>query len=450
MINVDHREGFSLRISRILGDEPSHEFDFYLFLPGELGFSAEVVSESEFYHGALHIKRTYYSTRHELPLIHSRLARRTQLSPERYRSGLSLYAFQYAVALEQRSRALEGKETMTSSELDELTELCQSILRRLRRQKPAEERLGKYFINIDNYLSWLTEQTMLSLAASIEEQEDARSGRMALINVAKQENQYRREHQYNSERAMASPSRMSNKMRLLRRLIEYPVTLKEKRVELGRLEQKGVKALAAGMVMVVVSMLMFEARTLLGDLTLRFVLVVALMYAAREVFKDDLRNTLWRWLRRGRPKWRRQYFDNFSGDMVGRSLEWFDYARYQTLPEAIRRARKGNVTKRDEHVLHYKSRSSHTPKRFLSGYERTREVITLDLQSIARLMDPGRYQVFDVEDGAIQRFDVEKRYQVNLVIRTMEGEQMVIRRWKVTLNHTRIVDLEAVEAVKPA
>ena len=62
---------------------------------------------------------------------------------------------------------------------------------------------------------------------------------------------------------------------------------------------KGVKALAAGLVMVVVSVLMFEARSVLGDLTLRFFLALAVMYAAREVFKEDLRDTLWRWLRRG-------------------------------------------------------------------------------------------------------------------------------------------------------
>ncbi len=43
---------------------------------------------------------------------------------------------------------------------------------------------------------------------------------------------------------MQDPTRMSNKMRLLRRLIEYPVTMNEKTVELGKNTRKIVTGAA--------------------------------------------------------------------------------------------------------------------------------------------------------------------------------------------------------------
>jgi hypothetical protein len=239
---------------------------------------------------------------------------------------------------------------------------------------------------------------------------------------------------------------MSNKMRLLRRLIEYPVTLKQRSQELGGGEEKAVKGLATAVVMVFVTLGLLEARAALGDITALFVLSLAVLYALREVFKDDLRITLWRWLRRGRPKWRRQYRDAHSNAVLGRQLEWFDYQRYPRLDEEIRRVRKRNMAQREEVVLHYRSSSRMSPTRFLSGYDRTRETLTLDLSSLARLMDKGNHHVYRLEDkGQVVREPVEKRHLVNLVIREVEGDGTpLLQRWKIVMSRSKIVDVELV------
>ena len=133
--------------------------------------------------------------------------------------------------------------------------------------------------------------------------------------------------------------------------------------------------------------------------------------------------------------------------MVARALEWFDYSRYQRLPDDIRRARRGNMAKREEHVLHYRNHTMLSPGRFLKGYYHTREVIIVDLQFVARLMDPGSFDVYRMDDeGNIQRDEVEKRYQVNLVVKTRQGDDIDLKRWKITMNRSRIVDVEAVDS----
>ena len=235
-------------------------------------------------------------------------------------------------------------------------------------------------------------------------------------------------------------------MRLLRRLIEHPVTLKQKTLELGSGEQKAVKAFATGLLMVFVSLGLLQLRDILGNITALFVLSMALIYALREVFRDELRNTLWRLLRKGRPKWRRQYFDVNSNALVGRQLEWFDYKRFSKLDEQIQQARERNVAQREEVVLHYRSSSRMSPTRFLSGYDKTRETLTFNLAQLTRLMDKESHHVYRLKDGQVSRESVEKRYLLNLVIRDEPPDaEPLIQRWKIVMSRSRIVDVIQVQ-----
>lgn len=484
MITVERKDSFHLKISRVLQERTSHRMDLFLFVPGELGLNERVISEDAFYYSAVHVRRTYYSSKHHLPLVLSRLASRGLLSSEQYRLSLSLYAYQYVVALEQTTQNLrdtarrvkkrdskerdeeakgkegkegkeanapageekEGAEEATEAglegKLEELCELAQSILRRLRRNRPSDSGLYQYYANIDNYLSWFTEQRLLALVAQLPRGRHYLPIRKRLLLICESESQHREEEEYNSLRVTQDPTRMSNKMRLLRRLIEYPVTLKQQNLELGGGEQKAVKAFATGLLMIFVSLGLLQLRDILGNITALFVLAMALLYGLREVFKDELRNTLWRLLRRGRPKWRRQYVDANSNAMVGRQLEWFDYKRFSKLDEEIKRVRKRNVAQREEVVLHYRSSSRMSPTRFLSGYEKTRETITLDLALLTRLMDKGSHHVYRLQDGQVTRESVEKRYLLNLVIREeVPHAEPLLQRWKIVVSRSRIVDV---------
>ncbi|MBT2772984.1 hypothetical protein J7J47_12205 [Halomonas sp. ISL-60] len=467
MINVERKNSFQLRLTRRLKEETSHNLDVYLFVPGELGLSTQLISEEAFYHSAINVSRTYYSDEYLLPLVHSRLASRNRLGSDSYRLSLSLYAYQYVEAMERTTRAMlvsanklrharqeereENREVQQSAvalhdQLHEMIDLSDGILKRLRRHQPDDESFNKYFANIDNYLSWFTEQQLLALVAHMPRGGEFTDIRRRFISVCHREDDYRREQQYNAERVMADPTRMSNKMRLLRRLIEHPITLKQEALELGGGEQKAVKALATAVVMTFVTLGVLQLRSVLGGITALFVLAMALLYAMREVFKDDLRNTLWRWLRKGRPKWRRQYRDPTHNALVGRQLEWFDYKRFAALGEDIQQMRRRKVAQREEVVLHYRSSSRMSPTRFLSGYEHTRETLNLDISMLTRLMSKGKHHIYRLKDGQAVREGVERRHLFNLVIRETGSEDTpYLARWKVVVSRSGIVDVEKVE-----
>ncbi len=244
MINVERKNSFQLRLSRRLKEETSHTLDVYLFVPKELGLSTHVISEEAFYHGAISVSRTYYSDEYHLPLVHSRLASRNQLGSDSYRLSLSLYAYQYVGALERTTQALladarklrreptdepdawNEKANALTERLAEMSDLSDGILKRLRRNPPSDERLYKYFANIDNYLSWFTEQQLLALVAHMPRGGPFGDIKRRFITICQREGEYRQAQEYNAERVMEDPTRMSNKMRLLRLLIEQPITLK--------------------------------------------------------------------------------------------------------------------------------------------------------------------------------------------------------------------------------
>ncbi|SDO11041.1 hypothetical protein [Vreelandella arcis] len=470
MINVERKNSYQLRISRRLKEETSHTLDVYLFIPGELGLSTQLISEEAFYHSAIHVSRTYYSDEYHLPLVHSRLVSRNQADSESYRLSLSLYAYQYVGGMElsthsmlatardiRRSEAKDKNQADNTNvasllnQLEELSDLSEGFLKRLRRNPPQDERLYKYFANIDNYLSWFTEQQLLALVAHMPRGGEFTPIRHRFVAICQREADYRREQHYNSERVMEDPTRMSNKMRLLRRLIEYPITLKQRSQELGGGEQKAVKALATAVVMAFVSFGVLRLRDTLGDITALFVIAMAVLYAMREVFKDDLRNTLWRWLRRGRPKWRRQYVDPNRNVLVGHQLEWFDYKRYASLDSEIQQMRRRTVAQREEMVLHYRSRSRMSPTRFLSGYEHTQESLTLDISMLTRLMSKGKHDIYRLKEGQAVRESVERRHLFSLVIReTGSEDEPHLARWKVVVSRSGIVSVEKVQVSSTA
>lgn len=449
MVYVDLKDSFHLRITRDLGDFPEHHFDACLFVPGELEFSENFLEERAFYQQGLQIQRTYQSTATLEPLVKSRLIQRLSKQRERpdpqYRMSLSLYGYQYVTAMEQSVRKILSQPPEDlRAELGEVIELSATILRRLRRNRPVDNAMSLYFVNVDNYLSWFTEQQCLKLAVELDWADNEKDMKELLLRIGRRESRYRTEQQYNAERVSQDPVRLSNKMRLLRRLIEYPVSMRRLGQALGGTEQKLVRAGVAAVLMSAASVMVLLARDRLSDVTFIFVLALAGLYAVRELFREDIQTKIWNWLRKGRPKWRYQFIDVNSEQTVGRAVEWFDYKKFDDLPEELKKARQSTTPQREETVVWFRSASKMLPARFLSGYSGARETMTIDMALLQPLMNQSAYALYIQENGEVRREDVERRYIFNLVTRERVGAKKVnTQRWKIIMNYSRIISVEA-------
>ncbi len=448
MITVDKLDGITLKISHSMASSKKANLDLYFFVPGELGLCPDVLKETEFYYESIVQKRAYYSDKILLPLVHSRLAKRGRLSTTQYRVSLSLFAYQYVIALDKAVSQLNRYETdiVTDEEIDAVIEMSMDILKKLRRGAPYEENLKRYYANIDNYLSWYTEQKFLSLVAHMPREGDYKTLKDRLIIIVEKEKAHRKLNNYNSPATRDDVTRMSNKMRLLRRLIEHPIVLKEQTTSLGKNMQRIVKGLATGFVMVFVTAVAIMARDYWGEITASFIIAMSFVYALREIFKDDLRDVLWRWLRKGKPRWRKRYSDPTTNKIVGQKTEWLDYMNINKLPDRIMFVRKKRTAQREEQILHYRSETEMATSRFMSGYEETKESMYVSMRAITRLMDKGSNRVYLLNNGQVSRESVEKRHLINLIAKEdrLDGHPKYYR-WKIILNRNKIVAIEPVE-----
>ncbi|CDU06794.1 conserved hypothetical protein [Vibrio coralliirubri] len=447
MITVDKQDAITLKINHAMAKTKKLDMDVYLFIPGELGLTPEVLSESAFFYSSITQKRAYYSDKTLLPLVHSRLAKRGRLSITQYRVSLSLFAYQYVIALDKAVSSLNKNDSddVTADEVDEVIELALDILKKLRRSIPYEENLKRYYANIDNYLSWYTEQKFLSLVSHMPRGSEYSTIKERLLTLCDKETAHRKLNRYNSAKVREDVTRLSNKMRLLRRLIEHPIVLKEKTTSMGKNVKRAVKGIATGLVMVVVTTTVILARDFLGEITASFIVAMSFIYALREIFKDDLRDILWRWLRKGKPKWKRRYFDPTTNKSVGHKLEWLDYASFSKLADRIQSIRKKRVVQREEQILHYRSHTEMSTSTFMSGYEETRETLSISLRALTRLMDKGSNKVYRLNEGQVSRESVEKRHLLNLIIKENNHDnEPTYYRWKIVMNRSKIVDIEQI------
>ncbi|MDL5029853.1 hypothetical protein QR676_21745 [Vibrio sp. TMPB1044] len=447
MITVDKQDAITLKINHAMAKTKKLDMDVYLFIPGELGLTPEVLSESAFFYSSITQKRAYHSDKTLLPLVHSRLAKRGRLSTTQYRVSLSLFAYQYVIALDKAVNSLNKTDSddVTADEVDEVIELALDILKKLRRSIPYEENLKRYYANIDNYLSWYTEQKFLSLVSHMPRGSEYSTIKERLLTLCEKETAHRKLNRYNSAKVREDVTRLSNKMRLLRRLIEHPIVLKEKTTSMGKNVKRAVKGIATGLVMVVVTTTVILARDFLGEITASFIVSMSFIYALREIFKDDLRDILWRWLRKGKPKWKRRYYDPTTNKSVGHKLEWLDYANFSKLADRIQSIRKKRVVQREEQILHYRSHTEMSTSTFMSGYEETRETLSISLRALTRLMDKGSNKVYRLNEGQVSRESVEKRHLLNLIIKENNHDnEPTYYRWKIVMNRSKIVDIEQI------
>jgi hypothetical protein len=122
-----------------------------------------------------------------------------------------------------------------------------------------------------------------------------------------------------------------------------------------------------------------------------------------------------------------------------------DYANFSKLADRIQSIRKKRVVQREEQVLHYRSHTEMSTSTFMSGYEETRETLSISLRALTRLMDKGSNNVYRLKEGQVSRESVEKRHLLNLIIKENNHDtEPTYYRWKIVMNRSKIVDIEQI------
>ena len=449
-IRVKQEESLSIKFIHQMKVGDNRRLDLYFFLPKEMGIGPQSLNEEEYYHSAITGRRSYYSTGLHLPLVQSRFASQKKRTIEEFRLYLNLFAYQFSVAIETDSKELAQIEDPKDffNSLQALCDLVSQLLKKFRRNEPSDPKWKSYFENADNYLSWFCEQRLLKLLSTAPRSSEFSEILDSAIALCRAENEHRKTKRYNSQQTKDDPNRISNKMLLLRRLIQQGVVLKEEMKTLGTGLKKMTTGFATAMVMLVVSALIIKAQGVFSGLTIALVLTLAVIYGFREIFKEDIRNALWRLIQKGRPKWSRILRDTNSQTPIAKQLVWLDFMKTVELPDKVAEIlkRRHRQNKLDAEVLHYGIHTRVTQKEFLAGYTSIQEQVNFSLAPFARHLERGKAKIYKEQDGKISNDSVERRYQINLILAVKDGKDAVqYARYKITMNRSTIIDISQSE-----
>jgi len=454
-VSLVQDENLSFKISQQLSPQASQRLDLYFSIPEEMGINAITLSEENYFHSSIKSHSAYYSQQVHLPLVRSRFISQKKGEKSDYRSNLNLFSYQFRVALETDiKQALQEKDVDTFYKTAlELVEQTQTLLKKLRRYTPSDHKLSSYFENVDNYLSWYTEQSFLNLLANGPKSSEQNEPRDILFSLCRQENQYRETQQYNSKITLADPNRITNKMRLLQRLSEYGVVFKRKTHDLDAHLKRLVRGSITAIIMAFVMSIVLNARSAFTEVTLVLITFLGVIYGIREIFKDDLTRYIWRAIQRGRPKWQHIFTDSLSKDKISVQTLWLEYISKKDLPNNVDKhlQKRRQQNKQAAQLLHFRCNAKVIAKTFKPGFKEIQHQTFFNLTPFARFMKKGEGRLFSLDGNKISNQGVERRYQINLVvvqefISDDKKTQQYLQRFKITMNRSKIINIEGMES----
>ncbi len=449
MILLKQDENLSFIIEPELKPRTEQRLDLYFSIPNEMSVNPQTLSEESFFNNNFKSHLAYNANNIHLPLVRSRFVSKNKGEQQDYRQNLNLYCYQVRLALNA-----DIKDTLKHQEAEEFypvaIELCEQtkgLLKKLRRYTPDDEKLLPFYKNADNYLSWHVEQSFLKLLDEGPRSSDFAKERSELLEFCKNENSYREEQEYNSQSTLEDANRITNKMRLLQRLIEHGVVLTRSTRHLNSYLKRMVKGTVTAVIMAFVMLVVLNARSNFTEVTATLILILGVIYGLREIFKEDITRVIWRAIVRGRPKWRFQFKNSITKDKIASQYIWLEYTSFKRLPKAVRRifSKRRHQNKQAAQWLHFASETQVNAKEFLPGYDTLQQTMQFSLAPFARYLKRGEGKLYHLDSNKISKKAVERRYQLNVVlVFTQSEDETLYQRYKITLNRSKIVNIERI------
>ena len=444
-------ENLSIKVSYQLLPNDHQRLDLYFSLPVEMGIGPKTLAEEHYFHSSIESHSAYYSDQLHIPLVRSRFISQTKGEQSDYRLNLNLFSYQIRIALDN-----DIKQTIKLRESESfypqaivLAEQISGLLKKLRRYTPPDKKLSPFFENADNYLSWQVEQSFLRLLSRGPKSSDFTTERNFLFALCRSENEYRETNQYNSQTTLDDPNRITNKMRLLQRLIEYGVVLQQEVKSLNQNLKRIVSGSVTTIIMAFVMMLVLNARANFTEVTIALVGMLGFIYGLREIFKDDITRVIWRSIQRGLPKWRNIYTNSINKTRIASQTIWLEYIRDKDLPKQVNKLfqNRSHQNKQAAQLLHFRSDTKVNAKSFMPGYDEIQQRIFFNLTPFIRFLKKGEGRLYSLDGSKITKQAVERRYQINVVLMQTDKQDLQrMQRYKITLNRSTIVNIEAMKA----
>jgi hypothetical protein len=452
-IKLSQDENLSIKISHQLSPQALQRIDLYFSLPVEMGISPSTLNSEDYFYSNITSHSAYYSDQVHLPLVRSRFISQRFEGEDKdgqsdYRLNLNLYSYQLKIALDtdiKQTLKLKSAEEFYPAAI-ELADQIAGLVKKLRRYTPSDTKLSSFFENADNYLSWHIEQSFLKLLSKGPKSSDFTTEREFLFAFCRGENTYRTECKYNSQVTLDDPNRITNKMRLLERLIEYGVVFQKKTRYLDLHLKRLVRGSVTAVIMAFVMVLVLNARSSFTEVTVALIAFLGVIYGLRETFKEDVTSLIWNKIQKGRPKWQNLFRSSVNQKRILSQILWLEYINTKDLPKGVNDLlqQRRQQNKQAARLLHFRCDNKVLSKEFVPGFDEIQQQVFFNLTPFVRFLKKGAGRLYNLEGQKVSSQAVERRYQINLILRNVDHEGENIQRFKITLNRSEIVNIEAI------
>jgi hypothetical protein len=451
-IKLSQDENLSIKISHQLSPQALQRIDLYFSLPVEMGINPSTLNSEDYFYSNITSHSAYYSDKVHLPLVRSRfISQRFEGEDDDqsdYRLNLNLYSYQLKIALDtdiKQTLKLKNAAEFYPAAI-EVADQIAGLVKKLRRYTPSDTKLSSFFENADNYLSWHIEQSFLKLLSKGPKSTDFTTEREFLFAFCREENTYRTERKYNSQVTLDDPNRITNKMRLLQRLIEYGVVFQKKTRYLDLHLKRLVRGSVTAVIMAFVMLLVLNARSSFTEVTVALIAFLGVIYGLRETFKEDVTSLIWRKIQKGRPKWQNLFRHSVNQKRILSQILWLEYINARDLPKGVNELlqQRRQQNKQAARLLHFRCDNKVLSKEFLPGFDEIQQQVFFNLTPFVRFLKKGAGRLYNLEGQKISSQAVERRYQINLILRNVDHDGENIQRFKITLNRSEIVNIEAI------
>lgn len=453
MFSLNQKGDYELQLTRTVKKPGRHVLELYLFTPPETQLSARTIPEPQFFFGSI---------AHRFGLMGTQTKDRASKSDTSYallsphfEIAHGSWLFRYKASMGRLRQQLQTAETIAEP-IGRALRLTQSFAQRMRQTQPEQDRQKRYFRQMDIYFSWFAEQFFLKCMTQDGFDELDPELKQSITDFLQNEEAIRKERDY--ERAFqGSPTTVWNRMSLYSRVLEYPVSPQSKIVELGSGTRRLVKAGSTMVVMSGLTYLLFNARNASQTLSISLLLGIALVYAIRDLLRDDMINIITRWLLHGKPRWKISLLMPYTRKLLAQQLIWLDYRKLSDLPRKVRDHASKSASNDDALVVCY--RSLLTPDRAALEQDEFQERLTLDCEALCEMIKVSRYQLFtynqdiqgDDPSSKVEAHPIEMQQDYNLLlVHTQPGQShSTAQYWRVRLGSDGIVQLKKREPQWP-
>lgn len=343
---------------------------------------------------------------------------------------------------------------LLEQQVTRLVLLCKGFAKRIRTNVSSEPRQGRYQRQLDVYFSWLAEQSLLAL---IKHKDWAALPEIAQTEVTDflcQEIDYRKSQGYLKELDGRS-ARVFYRMQLYRRFLDRFILLKADVIELGNIARRSVKALITMVVMSLFTVFIFYYRDSGYSLSVGLILTVALVYALRDLLRDDLIKVITDKIRQDKALWKFRYRKSKKEPLLFQQFLWRSVISYEQLPEQVKNNSGKWFFNAGKNIFFL--RSVIESDEYLNLEENIEESIEADFKPFADLLSsvktPVYYYDVNEESPDVGTHLIEQRHYYNLVLVTedLKGEEPVkVQRWKLTLTAEGVVSCVAGRVIETA